>query len=101
MNEDLTTKEIFDLYAAGDSKIVDYIESVLRVLGVACVSIINTLDPEKIVIGGGVSKVGAPLFVSVQSYVNKYTLNYTSQQNEIIMVQLMETDCVIVGYALV
>ncbi len=100
MNEDLTSKEIFDLYAAWDSKIVDYIESVLRVLGVACVSIINTLDPEKIVIGGGVSKVGAPLFDSVQAYVNQYALNPTGRQTEIVPAQLGENAGVIGAAAL-
>src|SRR5699024_932075 len=100
MNEDLTTKEVFDLYAAGHSKIVDYIESVLRVLGVACVSIINTLDPEKIVIGGGVSNVGAPLFDSVQAYVNQYALNPTGRQTEIVPAQLGENAGVVGAAAL-
>src|SRR5699024_2587235 len=100
MNEDLTTKEIFDLYAAGHSKIVDYIASVLRVLGVACVSIINTLYPEKIIIGGEVSNVGSPLFDSVQAYDNQYALNPTGRQTEIVPAQLGENAGVVGAAAL-
>src|SRR5699024_7813768 len=100
MNEDLTTKEIFDLYAAGDPKIVEYIESGLRALGVACVSSSNTLDPEKIVIGGGVSNVGAPVFNSVQADVNQYALNPTGRQTEIVPAQLGENAGVVGAAAL-
>lgn len=88
MGEDLSTKEIFSLYRDGDERIVDFIERVFRVLGVACVSVINTLDPDKIVIGGGVSKVGDPLFKSVQSYVSNYALNPTGRETQVVPAKL-------------
>lgn len=98
MNRDLSTKEVFDLYAKGNAEIADYMESVFRVLGVACVSIINTFDPEKIVIGGGVSKVGDSLFNSIQAYVSQYALNSPRKDVHIVPAKL-EQNAGVVGAA--
>lgn len=100
MNSDLSTKEVFDLYTRGDAKITDYMESIFRVLGVACVTAINTFDPEKIIIGGGVSKVGDPLFQSIQAYVSQYALNPTGRNVNIIPAQLEQNAGVIGAAAL-
>lgn len=59
MGEDLSTKDIFDLYEEGHTDIVTFMDKIFRTLGTACVTIINLLDTEKIIIGGGVSNVGA------------------------------------------
>lgn len=100
MGIDLSTKEIFNLYAEGNKKIVNLIESVFRVLGVACVNVINTFDTEKIVIGGGVSRVGDPLFKSIQNYVNQYALNPTGRETEIVPAKLEQSAGVVGAAAL-
>src|SRR5699024_9666486 len=71
IGKNVSTKEVFALYREGNEKVIEYIDKVLRVLGVACVSVINTFDSEKVVIGGGVSKVGDILFDPIRSYVSK------------------------------
>lgn len=100
LGKDVTTKEVFDQYHEGNEKIIEYIDKVLRVLGVACVSVINTFDPEKIVIGGGVSKVGDLLFNSIRSYVRNYALNPTGRQTEIVPAKLKQNAGVIGAAAL-
>jgi glucokinase len=75
MGTPLSTKEVFQLYQQGEPKIVPFIHEVFNAIGVGCVTLINLFDPEKIVIGGGVSEVGAPLFEAVQSYIHSYALN--------------------------
>lgn len=82
--KELSTKEVFDRYQEGDSIIKPFISDVFRIIGVACVSVINTLDPEKIVIGGGVSKVGAPLFNAVNDYVSQYALNPDGRKTPVV-----------------
>ncbi len=86
--ETLTTEEVFQRYDQGDANIVPYIEDVFRLIGVACVTLINTFDPEKIVIGGGVSKVGEPLFAKVRDYVSQYALNPAGRETEVVPAQL-------------
>ncbi|ASN04168.1 ROK family protein [Virgibacillus necropolis] len=100
MGENLSTKEVFDLYAEGNKKIATLIENVFRVLGVACVTLINTFDTEKIVIGGGVSKVGEPLFKSIQSYVSQYALNPTGRETKIVPAKLEQSAGVVGAAAL-
>lgn len=84
----VSTKEVFDAYEAGHSDITPYIERVLRALGVACVSLVNTFDTEKVVIGGGVSKVGDLLFEPIRDYVKQYALNPTGRETEIVPAEL-------------
>lgn len=49
--------------------------NVFRHIGVGCVTLINLFDPDRIIIGGGVSKIGEPLFREVQDYVGRHALN--------------------------
>ncbi|WP_226038498.1 ROK family protein [Aquibacillus saliphilus] len=96
----LSTKQVFDLYNQDHKEIKAYVEDVFRIIGVACVSLINTIDPEKIVIGGGVSKVGAPLFDAVRTYVSQYALNPGGRKTEIVPAVLDQNAGVIGAAAL-
>lgn len=100
MGKDISTKDVFNLYLSGNQEITRLIERVFRVLGVACVSVINTFDTEKIVIGGGVSKVGTPLFQSIQAYVRNFALNETGRKTEIVPARLEQNSGVIGAAAL-
>ena len=44
-------------------------------LGVWLAGMITVLDPEAIVIGGGVSRIGKPLFDKIRETIPKYTIN--------------------------
>lgn len=100
MGKDLTTKEVFNLYEEGHEKIKEHMDYVLKILGIACVNTINTFDPEKLVIGGGVSKAGEVLFEPMRSYVRKYALNPTGRQTEIVPAKLDQNSGVIGAAAL-
>ncbi|WP_034746201.1 ROK family protein [Halalkalibacter wakoensis] len=66
-----------------------------------CVSIINTFDPEKIIIGGGVSQVGEPLFMVVREYVSSKALNPLGRKTKIVPAKLSQSSGVIGAAALV
>lgn len=100
MNEPLSTEQVFKLYDEGQSEIVPYLDRVINVLGVACVSLINTLDTEKIIIGGGVSKVGETLFKPIRDYVGSFALNPDGRQTEIVPSELEQNSGVIGAAAL-
>src|SRR5699024_8932180 len=100
MGKSLTTKEVFELYHQGNIEIVEYINKVLEVLGVACVSLINTFDTEKIIIGGGVSKAADTLFHQVREYVSRYALNPDGRKTEIVPSRLEQNSGVIGAAAL-
>jgi len=48
--------EIFDAAAGGDQEAYDLVQSAARYVGVALISLTNILDPDMIVIGGGVTR---------------------------------------------
>lgn len=98
LGRDVTSKEAFELAVQGDSQMLELVNRVFTYIGMGCVSLINILDPDKIVIGGGVSQVGEPLFAAIQSYVSKYALNPSGRQTAIVPAQLQQ-DAGLIGAA--
>ncbi|MDQ0338673.1 glucokinase [Caldalkalibacillus uzonensis] len=90
MNRDLTAEDVFVLYRQGHEQIVPLIDQVFTYIGMGCVNLINLFDPEKIVIGGGVSQAGQPLFDAVRNYVHRYALNPSGRKTEIVPAQLKQ-----------
>lgn len=84
------TKEAFDLAASGDTQMKELIEVTYRRLGMGCVSLINTLDPELLVIGGGVSQIGEPLFDAIRAYVSEHALSPAGRRTLIVPAALSQ-----------
>lgn len=95
LGESVSAEDVFNLYEQGNEKIIPLIDGILKVLGQACVTLVNTIDPEKIVIGGGVSKVGDTLFNPIQNYVSKFALNPTGRQTQIVPAKLDQSSGVV------
>ncbi|PTL39106.1 ROK family protein [Alkalicoccus saliphilus] len=79
----LSSQEVVQLYMDGETAAVELMTDIFRNIGIGCVSLINLFDPEKIIIGGGVSNIGEPLFKEVRKYVKNNTLNPGSGEVEI------------------
>ncbi|MBA4494567.1 ROK family protein [Paenactinomyces guangxiensis] len=90
MNKQLTTQEVFQLYALGDSVIVPLIEETFQYLGRFCTNLIHFCEPEKIVIGGGVSQVGEPLFNAVRHVVRQHASSQFGRETEIVPAGLQQ-----------
>jgi len=73
--ENLTCKNIFDTAAAGDAVAADILEIVYARLAEFCANLANCLDPEVIVLGGGVSKAGSVLLEGVRRHFPKYVFH--------------------------
>ncbi|GGH26049.1 ROK family protein [Paenibacillus segetis] len=98
LGREVSSKEAFDLAAAGDVPMKDLIDGIFRYIGIGCVTLINTFDPEMLVIGGGVSQVGAPLFDAVKDYVSQYALNPSGRTTAIVPAALQQ-DAGLIGAA--
>ena len=59
-----------------------------ELLGIWLGSIINLLDPEIIVIGGGVSMLGAMLFKEIRKTIPKHTINIYAKKTPVIQAKL-------------
>lgn len=70
--ENLTCKEIFDAAKAGDTLAFETLEQVFDYLGEALASACCVCDPERIILGGGVSKAGEFLLDGAARYFEKH-----------------------------
>ena len=68
----VTAKDVFEAYGKGDPLARVVVKRMADYLGRAMAVIAATIDPEKFVIGGGVSKAGMPLIDAVSSAYEKY-----------------------------
>ena len=65
---DLTAKDVFDEAKAGDAVALGLVDEVCGILGATLSNIACVVDPEVVVIGGGVSKAGNILIESIQKH---------------------------------
>ncbi|MDO4649193.1 MAG: ROK family glucokinase [Eubacteriales bacterium] len=73
--EQNSAKAVLDAFKAGDEVAIEVMEEVGEYLGRAIASFACVIDPETIVIGGGVSKAGQPLIDVVEKYYKKYAFS--------------------------
>ena len=76
--EPLTCKDVFDAGANGDALALEILEKVYAYMGEFLANICNVVDPEAVVLGGGVSKAGKPLLEGVQRHFGKYIFHAVS-----------------------
>ena len=70
--EDLTCKDIFTAAADGDAVACEILETVYDYMAEFLADISCVVDPEMIVIGGGVSKAGQPILDGIRRHIHKY-----------------------------
>lgn len=100
IGQKLTTKAVFELYGYGYEELDRYIDHVFWALGAASVSLVNMLDPEKIIVGGGVSQMGNLLYQHMERYIQTHALNPAGRRTKVVPAELSEHAGVIGAAAL-
>ena len=77
--ENLTCKDIFDAAKAGDEAAIAILEQVYALLGEFLGNVCSVVNPEMVVIGGGVSKAGTMLIDGVVPHFKKYVFHAASK----------------------
>lgn len=96
MYEIITSYEVFKEAANGDKVAISIRDNALKYLGVGVTNIINTFDPDKVVIGGGVSKAGEIVFDKIKEVVAERGLKTITEGCEIVPAEL-GTDAGVIG----
>ncbi|MBS4978029.1 MAG: ROK family glucokinase [Clostridiales bacterium] len=73
--KELSAKAVLDGYKSGDALSVRVMDKVGEILGGALAMFTAVVDPETVVIGGGVSKAGQPLVDCIASHYKKYAFS--------------------------
>ncbi len=70
--ENLTCKDVFDFAKLGDEFALEVIEDVTDKLAIGAAAVCNTLNPDLMLVGGGVSKAGEFLLERLEKKFKKY-----------------------------
>lgn len=95
---DLTAKLVSECALANDDLSLGIIRKVCRYLGLAITGIANTLNPDKIVIGGGVSKAGDLIIQPVRETFEQYAFPRVAKSTKILAATL-GNDAGVIGAA--
>ena len=79
--ENVTCKDIFDAGKAGDKVALEVLDEYYDYMGQFLGSLCSAVDPEVVVLGGGVSKAGQVLLDGIEPAFHKYVFHAASQVN--------------------
>ena len=88
----------FDAAKQGDEAAMQVVENYARYVGVGVANMINIFQPNKLVIGGGISKEGDYLLSRIKKYADYYDYNRSQEKAKIEMATLFN-DAGIIGAA--
>lgn len=93
--EEITLDDIFSAINREDLLAIELVEQIGQQLGFHIGSLINTFNPDMVIIGGEISRAGDFLLQPVISAIRKYTLSLMSRDSEIVLSKLKDQACVI------
>ncbi|WP_291259200.1 ROK family protein [Fusobacterium sp.] len=82
--EKLEAKDIFDAAKKGDKFSMDLVDYEAEYLAMGIGNILNIINPEKVVLGGGVAMAGDILLTPMKKKLEKYALGVTLENLEIV-----------------
>ena len=85
----------------GDALANEAILEMAQALGVAAVNVINSFDPQAVILGGKINLASQLILPVVQEYVNQRAISRTEQQLPVLMSELGENAPVIGAFSLV
>jgi glucokinase len=89
--EDLTAATVYEAVVLGDPYANDVMRETAKILGAGIANMINVLNPEMVVIAGGVTRAGEHLFGPLQAEVRRRAFRSAQEACEIVSAQLPGT----------
>lgn len=80
-----TGKEVFDLYDSGDEQVKIMVARFYKHLGIGISNLIYIFNPEKVVIGGGITGRGERFLAEVRTSAKQYTTSNIYENTEIVL----------------
>lgn len=96
--ENINAKNVFDAYREDDEVAIETINRFKKYLAKSMAAIINTIDPEVISIGGGVSRAGDIILDGLEDMVRKYVV-FKDEEFADIVIATLSANAGIVGAA--
>ncbi|MBU9724207.1 MULTISPECIES: ROK family glucokinase [Bacillaceae] len=96
--ESISARDVLDAAKAGDDIGISVVDTFAHHLGLALANLSNTLNPETIVIGGGVSKAGTFLVDKLEAEFKKYAIPKIAKETAI-RIATLGNDAGVIGAA--
>lgn len=93
--EDITAATVYEGVVAGDDYATEVMKDTAKFLGTGIASLINILNPEMIVISGGVTRAGEHLFPPLRAEVRRRAFRSAAERCDIVSGELPGTAGVI------
>lgn len=90
----IEAKTVFDAAKQGDALATEIVNAALNYLGTAIAGAINLLDPQAVILEGGMSRAGDILLSKVKQAVKQRQMKYTGSKTEILISQLEDAAAV-------
>ena len=95
----LTSRKLNKAIMEQDSLVIKTIKTACQDIGIGIANLLNILDPEAVVLGGGVIEAMADFMLPlILQSVKDHTLSYDSRKTEIVLSKLGD-DAVVLGAA--
>lgn len=88
VNGTLEAKDVFSEAGKGDSTAQSVVNNSMEHLGFALANLCNSLNPQVVVIGGGVSKAGSQLIDALRPVFNRYAIPKIAEETDIVIATL-------------
>lgn len=98
--ETITSYEVHQAYLEGDKVAMEILESAFMYMGIGIANLIVNFDPEVIVIGGGVTKIGDLFFDKVKESARKRSFDFMFDATKILPAELGQEAGVVGAVAL-
>ena len=83
-----TGRAVFDLYDDGDEEIKPAVQTFFRHLAIGIANLVYILNPEKVIIGGGISARGDRFLQEIKKETAKYLLPSFQENTELVLAKL-------------
>jgi glucokinase len=87
-DDELTAKVVFDLALAGDACALKVMDDTAYFLALGACATIAAVDPEMIVIGGGMTAAGEPFRAKIEEYIRRFGLPHPVKRVKVVFAKL-------------
>ncbi|MDQ0063542.1 ROK family transcriptional regulator [Paenibacillus harenae] len=86
----LEAKDVFEAAGLGNETAQRIIADAAEYIGLALAKVVNLLDPEMIVLEGGLSRAGSSFITSIHNHAQRYQMKYAGRNTKIVVSELAE-----------
>jgi glucokinase len=86
--EDITAKSVVQAATEGDMAAAQIVREVARWLARALLTVIRVLNPDKVVLGGGVAQAGSTLLVPLREFLEDFGSPSIGYSTEVVLAEL-------------